>query len=141
MKRLVLGDRQLRLQHVDLDAVLLDNTVLQVERLLELVARVEVEDVGRRRELRDQREQEATLGAEGRPHREARRVALVGPSEDLVGSGRLEPLTLGGEVRQESGRGRLARRRWRGEGGVYKVQGGGHGGISAKDGNRPTKYY
>ena len=116
MKRLVLGDRQLRLEHVDLKAVLLHDTVPQVERLLELVAGVEVEDVGRRRVLRQQRQEEAPLGAERRPHRQARRVALVGPGEDLVGRGRLEPLALGGEVRQEGVGGLLARRRRGGEG-------------------------
>ena len=70
VQRFVLRHRELRLQQVDLDAVLLGDAVAQVERLLELVARLEVEHVRFRRDLGQHRQDHAAFRPEGRGHRQ-----------------------------------------------------------------------
>lgn len=72
VQRLVFGNRQLRLEHVDLDAIFLRDAISQVERLLKLVAGVEIKDISLRRYLGEHRQNHTPLGAKRGGHREVR---------------------------------------------------------------------
>ena len=108
----VLGHGQLRLQHVDLDAVLLGDAVAQVERLLELVAGVEIEDV------RLAARSSASIARITQPSG-PKAVAIVsygaksldGPGDDLLGRGGFERGAGLGQFGQQFGRGFKLERR------------------------------
>ena len=94
--------RQLRLQQIDLDAVLLRDPIAQVERFLKLVAGFQIEHVRFRRDLRQHRQDDAALRPKGRGHRQVRGVTLDAPGDDLLRRGRFQPLAGGCQARPSS---------------------------------------
>mmetsp|Transcript_27340 Transcript_27340/g.60383 ORF Transcript_27340/g.60383 Transcript_27340/m.60383 type:complete len:216 (-) Transcript_27340:27-674(-) len=101
----VLFNRVFWLEQFDIDAELLANLIANVERFLELVARVEIENRRIRGNLGKEVKNYAPFRSEGGSHGQLQAKTLGTPTDDLFGRGRLEPLR---------GFGQLGHQLWRG---------------------------
>ncbi len=144
----VFGNGKFGLEHVDLDAILRGNAVAQIERLLELVAGVEIEDISFRRDLGEHREDHAAFGSERRGHGQVRGESLMSPCDDFLGRGRFQPRARLGQFGHELGRRFQLQGRARGDdlGGSLQLAGGGgnrHLGFpwseNERTGSRPSE--
>ena len=88
-------NRRVRPFVFDLDAVPLFDFFTQLQRFFELVARVEIEHVHPRLDLRDHVNDRAAFRAERRGHGELGEVMLDGPAHNFLRRGRFQLLAFG----------------------------------------------
>ena len=69
-----------------MNAVLLVHPLAQFERLAELIARVEIEDIDPRLDLGQHGDDHAALGPQAGRHRETRKVAFDRPGKNFLGT-------------------------------------------------------
>ena len=88
----------LRPLQLDFNAVPRGNPVAQLERFLELIARIEVEHVRPRLDLGQPMDDHAPFRPKGRGHGQLGKIMLHGPGDDLPRRGRFQPPAMLGQL-------------------------------------------
>ncbi len=95
---LILGDRHLRLDELDFDAIALPDALAQGQRFRKLITGFEVENPNARLDVGQHVNQAAALGPEGGGHGQAGMKRRHRPAQNLLGRLAFQPGAGGGDL-------------------------------------------